>query len=304
MLQTTTRRADKGKVFAAIAAEIGHGEISFPTTAQMALRVREALSDPDCSIATAARLIRAEPLLAARIVGLANSALYPRSAKIITDLSAAITRVGFSVARSLATALVLRQMASASADPAHRRLADLLWDHTTHMAALASVLARRVTGQDPDAALFAGLVHSVEGFYLISRAADHPGILDGGLAHDWFDDGDAEEDAAGDSPSGAHRSFESRIGRAVLELLGVPVPVVEAVDTLWLGSLTLPPATLGDTLLLAKQLVPVPSPLDRPHEEDDPHARAIMDLAFNDRLLSDVLKETGADVDSLASILN
>jgi HD-like signal output (HDOD) protein len=302
LLQATAGKPHKGRVLAAIAAEIRDSEISFPTTAQMALRISEALGDPDCATGTATRLIAAEPLLAARIVGLANSALYPRSAREITDLSTAIARVGFSVARSLATALVLRQMANAPAHPAHRAFAARLWDHTTRTAALASVLARRVTAQNPDTALFAGLVHEVGGFYLISRAADYPGILDGGLAYERFHDGRDEDGKTGDDPDGMP-GFESRIGRAVLELLAVPASVVEAVETLWLGYLTLPPSTLGDTLLLADQLVAVRSPFDLLQEDDVPHARAIVDLAFNDVLMSDMLKEAAADVEALAAIL-
>ena len=276
--------------------------ISFPSTAQMALRIREALKDPNCSTSTATRLIAAEPLLAARIVGIANSALFTRPAGIITDLSAAVARVGFSMVRSVATAVILRQMANAPAGPAHRALAAQLWDHTTRMAALASVLASRVTGQNPETALFAGLVHEVGGFYLISRAADYPEVLDGGLAHHWFYD-ERDEGAGAYGEGDKALGFESSIGRAVLEALAVPTPVVEAVETLWLGCLSLPPNTLGDTLLLADQLVAVRSPLELPLDVDTPHARALMDLAFNDVLLGDMLKEAAADVESLAAVL-
>ena len=52
MVQATVLRTDKRRALAAIATEIGRGEISFPTTAQMALRIREALGDPDCAIGT------------------------------------------------------------------------------------------------------------------------------------------------------------------------------------------------------------------------------------------------------------
>jgi HD-like signal output (HDOD) protein len=274
--------------------------ISFPTTAQMALRIREALSDPNCSTSTATRLIAAEPLLAARIVGIANSALFTRSAGVITELSAAVARVGFSMVRSVATAVILRQMANAPANPAHRALADRLWDHTTRVAALASVLANRITGQNPETALFAGLVHEVGGFYLISRAADHPEVLDGGLAHHWVHN---ERDESGGTGGDEGSDFESSIGRAVLETLAVPAPVVEAVETLWLGYLSLPPNTLGDTLLLADQLVTVRSPFELPQEEDALHTSANLDLAFNDVLLSGMLKEAASDIDTLAAIL-
>jgi HD-like signal output (HDOD) protein len=302
LFQATAVEPDKAKILAAIASEVRGSTISFPTTAQMALRIREALSDPNCSASTATRLIAAEPLLAARIVGVANSALYLRTAGMITDLSAAIARVGFSMVRSLATALIVRQMANAPADPAHRAAAAQLWEHTTRMAALAGVLAHRVTGQNADTALFAGLVHEVGGFYVISRAAEYPGFPEDEPAHDWFHDGHDEHGRAGDG-NDMRRGFESMIGRAVLESLGVPAPVVEAVDTLWLGQLTLPPSTLSDTLLLADQLVAVRSPFEMQRDDDSPHERAITELAFNDVLLTDMLKEASADIESLAAVL-
>jgi hypothetical protein len=194
-------------------------------------------------------------------------------------------------------------MANAPADPTHRMLAARLWDHTTHMAALASVLASRVTGQNPETALFAGLVHEIGGFYVISRAADYAGILDGGPAHAPFHGGRGEEARDGGDPDDPASGFESLIGRAVLETLAVPAPVVEAVETVWLGYLSLPPNTLGDTLLLADQLVAARSPFELPQDDDAPHVRALLDLAFNDVQLSDMLKEAAADVEALAAIL-
>ena len=44
--------------------------------------------------------------------------------------------------------------------------------------ALAWSLARHVTGVNPDTALFAGIIHEVGGFYLLSRADEFPGLLD------------------------------------------------------------------------------------------------------------------------------
>jgi HD-like signal output (HDOD) protein len=303
MTAAVARPGSKRSILVAIATEIGQGEITFPTTAQVALRIRNALYDPDCPVGTAARLIQAEPLLAARIVGLANSVLFRGQGRVITDLPAAVNRVGYSVVRSLATALVIRQMAGAPANPAHRELAAALWEHSTHTAALASVLARRVTRQDPDTAMFAGLVHEAGNFYLISRAGDFPCLLDRRPEGDWMEEEPDDADAGGDDRYENGRSLEYQVGRAILDALSVPAPVVEAIETQWQGHLTLPPETLGDTLLLAEQLVPVPSPLERAPEDVGLHATAIMDLAFGDATLREILQEAAADIAALASIL-
>jgi HD-like signal output (HDOD) protein len=69
--------------------------------------------------------------------------------------------------------------------PAHRKLAVRLWEHTAHVAALAQVIARRVTHVNPDTAFFAGIIHEVGGFYLIARAGAYPGLLEAAMAACW-----------------------------------------------------------------------------------------------------------------------
>ncbi|HUL92947.1 MAG TPA: HDOD domain-containing protein [Burkholderiales bacterium] len=286
---------NRQRVLELIATEIGRGELTFPTSSQLALRIRQALDDPDCAAASVARLIQADPLLAARVVGLANSVLYNRSGRVVTEIQGAVSRVGFSVVRSLATAIVARQIAGTPLQAIHRKMAMDLWEHTTHVAALAFVLARRATRQDPDAAMFAGLMHEVGGFYLLSRADEFPGLLDGSLMSDWIDDGEDEGDA------GPKRSFESRVGRAILDALHVPATVVDAVETVWQGYLTLPPETLGDTVLLANRLVAVKSPFDR--SGDDRPSAASLDMVVEDEMLTDILREATLEVDGLARVL-
>jgi len=289
--------ADKRRILETIALEIGRGEIAFPTSSQLALRIRQVLDDPDCAAATVARLIQADPLLAARIVALANSVLFNRSARPVTEIQSAVARVGFSVVRSLATAVVAKQIAGTPTQAVHRKMATELWEHTTHVAALAYVLARRVTRQDPDTALFAGLMHEVGGFYLLSRAAEFPGLLDGMFMSDWIED--IEED---DDEAWRERSFESRIGRAILDALSVPSKVVEADEIAWQGYLTLPPETLGDTVLLANRLAPVKSPFDGlAGGEAGPTAR--LDMVVGDETLVEILKEASREVEALAKIL-
>src|SRR3546814_8712091 len=136
------RRMDKRKAFEAIIADIGKGDLAFPTSARVAMQVQQALNDPDCAIGTAVRLVQAEPLLAARVVSMANSVAFNRSGREVTDVKTAVTRLGFKTVRSLAAALVTRQMAGAAGSASHQELAARLWQHTTHVASLAHVIAR------------------------------------------------------------------------------------------------------------------------------------------------------------------
>lgn len=275
---------DERKALEDIAASAARGEMVFPTHAEMALRVRRAVDNPDTSVDQLAKLIQAEPLLAARVVGMANSVTYNRSGRPIVDIRNAITRVGFKTLRALATAVVVRQMEEMPKTPAHRELAIRLWQHTAYVASLAYVIAKRVTHQDPDTAFFAGIVHEVGGFYLISRAADYPGLFETELP-DW----DGQE--------------EAHVGRAVLKVLAVPEPVVTAIEALWEGMLAMPPETLGDTLLLADQLAPVESPLSKLAGMSREGVGVKIDLAIDDETLSSILEDAAEEVKSLTSAL-
>jgi HD-like signal output (HDOD) protein len=267
-----------------IAGEAQHGELTFPTNVAATLKLQRALADPDCHLEAAARLVQAEPLLAARTVAIANSVTYNRAGRDITNVNAAVQRVGFRTLGALAAAVIVRQLAGQIRDPALKAKADQLWEHSAHVAALAQVIARRVSHVDAETALFAGIVHEVGGFYLLSRAHEFPGLLDGD-GDEWMEHGEQE------------------IGRGVLLKLGVPAPVTGAIEALWNGMRALPPETLGDTLLLAHDLAPVASPLPERAGATTAQAASTIDFATGDGTLAKVLEESADEVRTLAAAL-
>jgi len=278
-------RMNKHEIFQSIAADVAKGDLAFPTSARVAIQVQQALNDPECEIGAAVKLVQAEPLLAARIVAMANSVAFNRSGREVTEVKTAVTRLGFKTVRSLAAALVTRQMAGGPGAATQQELASRLWEHTTHVASLAHVIARHVTHVDPDTAMFAGIVHEVGGFYLLSRANDFPGLLEGGF-DEWLDTGETE------------------VGRAVLKMLAVPEPVQQAVDVYFEGALEIPSTSLGDTLMLAEQLAPVRSPLHRRAcDEGVAETAASIDMVIGEETLAGILKESAAEVASLIAAL-
>lgn len=275
---------DRLEAFKSIAAEASRGDLIFPTNVNASLKIRQALDDPNCHIEAAAKLVLGEPLLAARTVAIANSVAYNRSGREITNVRAAVTRLGFRTLHSLVAALVVRQFGGKTSNPSLRKKAEQLWSHTAHVAALAHVIAQRVTHLDPETAMFAGIVHEVGGFYLLSRADEFPGLLEGD-PEDWVEYG------------------ERIIGRAVLKQLSVPEAVTEAVEALWYGYRALPPETLGDTLLLANDLSPVASPLRERAGATSKESASTIDYAIGEGTLNDILEESADEVKSLTAAL-
>jgi hypothetical protein len=164
------------------------------------------------------------------------------------------------------------ELDSSPIETALRAKAEQLWQHTVHVAALAGVLARRVTGVNPDTALFAGIIHEVGGFYLLSRADEFPGLLD-------------------DDPENWGELCEDVVGMEVLKKLAVPGPVAGAIGELRRAWINMPPSTLLDTLLLANQYAPVASPLGGRAEPWPDHADSALDFVIDDELLASMRAE-------------
>lgn len=270
--------------FRSIAAQASRGELTFPTHVDAALTLQRALNDPGCHLDTAARLVQAEPLLAARTVAIANSAAYNRAGQDVTNVRNALQRIGLRTLNALVASVIVRQLNGAIADSALRETSNRLWEHSAHVAALSLVIARRISGVDPETALFAGIVHEIGGFYLLSRAEEYPGLLEGD-PDEWIEHGEVE------------------VGRGVLLKLGVPQPVLAAIEAMWEGMRVLPPATLGDTLILANDLSPTPSPLHQRPGATSHQAAATIDFAVGEGTLAGILEESAEEVRSLTDAL-
>jgi hypothetical protein len=79
---------------------------------------------------------------------------------------------------------------------------------------------------------------------------------------------------------------------------------MDAIEAMWNGLRALPPETLGDTLMLAKDLAPVPSPLLERPGISPMQASATIDFAVGDGTLALILQESEAEVRSLVHALD
>jgi HD-like signal output (HDOD) protein len=160
----------------ALAREMSAGKIELPGFPDIAMRVRRVLQDEDVSVEKLVRVIGAEPSLSARLLQIANSAAINRGGNRVTDLRAAVTRVGFTLVRSSSIALAMSQLSKSQALQAVKEPLRQLWQRSAHVAAMASVVARRLTNVNADAAALAGMVHGIGKLYILVRAVDFPGL--------------------------------------------------------------------------------------------------------------------------------
>jgi hypothetical protein len=132
--------------------------------------------------------------------------------------------------------------------------------------------------------MFAGIVHEVGGFYMLSQAEAYPEVMEGD-PEDWITYG------------------EVQIGRGVLQKLMIPENVMKAVEAMWEGMRALPPENLGDTLMLANDLSPIASPLHARPGATSVAAASTIDFAVGDGTLATIMEESAEEVKSLTAAL-
>lgn len=163
------------KVAHAITEAIEADELVLPTMPEMALKVREVADNPNASVKQLANVIGSDAALTARIIKVANSALY-RGAVEIQDLNMALMRLGMATTCTLATGLAMEQMFQATTDMVDKRLRQT-WQISSEIAGLCTLLCKQYTRLKPDQATLAGLVHKIGVLPILSYAEDHPALL-------------------------------------------------------------------------------------------------------------------------------
>ena len=193
---------------------IGQGEWStsrdaVPMVPAVAREVLEFSTDPDVTAKRIATVVGKDPVLATRVLQLANSA-FSGSALQITSINDAVVRLGTQSVRNVVTAVCV---ASILADKGgHTRGRELI-DHGIGTAYIAWLIAEAV-GDSRDEAFVCGLLHDI-GKLLIQQLAQRP------------EKGIKKPSATEVSTIMAARHAE--FGGHLLRVWELPVPLYEAV---------------------------------------------------------------------------
>jgi HD-like signal output (HDOD) protein len=221
-----------------IARELA-GDVVFPVAFSATLRVRQELQKPDLPIARVASIVSADPLVAAKLINLANSVFYRREGQAVRGLAAAIQRLGLEVVRTTALAIAMAQLLRSKEMAAFSDLAHALWTHSVKSAVAARIVASAHTRFGADEALLAGLVHDLGAFYMLYRAAQYPELR-----------------ARPDTLKYVILQWHESIGASLLNALGLPEEIVEAAIDHDQPRSELPtaPRTLADVVYAANLL--------------------------------------------------
>lgn len=221
-----------------LAQELSAGKVELPSFPDIAIKVRRVLADNNVNLEMVLRVVGSEPTLAARLLQIANSAAMSNGTPV-RDLRNAVQRMGLNMVRSASIAFAMAQMRKAHDLKGLEAPMTALWQRCTAVAAMAHVVARRMTKVNPDTALLAGLLHGVGELYILTRAHKHPAL---------FADRPAYETIV--------RDWHVSVAQALLENWEIAEDIVKAVSEFEdLERRHIGPADLSDVLTVAHLLV-------------------------------------------------
>jgi putative nucleotidyltransferase with HDIG domain len=142
-----------------VVLRLAENRLRLPAMPLAVTRALELLGDSDVKFADLAAALETDPLVSARLLRIANSAVYGGKGSV-TALEQAVSRLGVRPLRGILTELTAREVFS-SRDPGIQASFHAIWRHCVAVAILGRDLAIARPGVDPDAAYVAGLLHDV-----------------------------------------------------------------------------------------------------------------------------------------------
>jgi HD-like signal output (HDOD) protein len=142
---------------------------------------------------------------------MANSAALATGSPV-TDVRAAVQRLGFDALRSAVFSFAVGQLRKAAAFREIEKPLNVLWQQSVAIAAAALLLSKKMQRGAPDTAMLAGLMSGVGKLYILTRAQKYPALFGDPASYD-----------------GVVTSWHASVARSILENWGLADELVDAV---------------------------------------------------------------------------
>ncbi len=133
--------------------------VTLPSLPEIALYINAALDKEDMSVKRLAKIIQMDPVIAARLVQVANSALYGGSENN-DSIQNAVSKIGLEGVRAIVMGVVLRDLFMPNTEIVIRSMARF-YEHSIRIGVICYEFAKRIRGFDPDRAFLAGILHDI-----------------------------------------------------------------------------------------------------------------------------------------------
>lgn len=188
-----------------------------PTLPEVAMRVQEVVGRADASLKQVAEVIGQDAAISARIIKVANSALYSRGVPA-ENINTAVSRIGLVQIKSIATSVAMEQL-FISTNEMVWEVMDEVWRTSIDVTAAACAMLQMYKKRHPSSALnvdtltLAGLVHNIGALPVLTEAEAQPHLF-----------------TSIDQLRALVRKMQGPLGRAVLKSWDFAPEVMEVVE--------------------------------------------------------------------------
>jgi len=161
--------------------KLKNDDLVLPTLPKIALKVREAVAEPDSNLNDISVIIAQDVALSARLVRIANTTHYSRAIKV-ENLPAAVTRIGMRQIKNIVMVLAMEQLFVSNNELIGSYLSKT-WVSSTEVAVYAMALFAIYTAENKhtplqiDTLSLAGLLHNVGILPILTEADDYPNVF-------------------------------------------------------------------------------------------------------------------------------
>jgi HD-like signal output (HDOD) protein len=152
--------------------DLEQDQLKLPSLPEVAIRLGKALKDDISDATRIAEMIQTDPVITAKLIKAANSALYGRRTPVET-CAGAVVRLGADITHKLVLSYVMRELFKSESGLLQQRM-QALWKHSTRVAAISYVLARHDSRFNPEHAMLAGLLHDIGVVAVLNYAKGFP----------------------------------------------------------------------------------------------------------------------------------
>jgi len=152
------------------------GDLNLPSLPDVARRIQQAFADNLVTAETVGVIIQSDPVITAKMIMVANSALYGGRAPI-ESLQQAVVRLGLENTRKLVMTYAVKELFNSETSEMRSHM-HAVWKHSQHVASLCRLLADRLDGFDVEQAQLAGLVHDIGEVAILQYAQQHEELRD------------------------------------------------------------------------------------------------------------------------------
>ena len=173
-LFTLEQSGEEAALSIEILQDMMSGNLNLPSLPDVAHKIQAEMQTDSVSAESLAKIIQTDAAISAKLIKIANSALYRGQADVETLLQA-IVRLGLETVNKQVMCYAIKELFNGNSHAMKSHM-QVLWRHSQQVSCLSRILSVKLKKFDPEQAQLAGLVHDLGEIAILQYAQNQSGL--------------------------------------------------------------------------------------------------------------------------------